>query len=362
MNSNNLNIRTSNFELLRIISMLMIVSFHFFWHGNFTYDTLTMNKLIRDVFFMLGELGVNCFVLISSYFMVQSKFKWHRIIRIELQLLFYSTMIVFLAKLLIPNNVSLKECIIAFFPFINETYWFATCYILLLLISPYLNILIYNLSKKQHIQLIIICFVLWSAIPTLIGFIRNNTEVDIMYTRFLWFVVLYIFSSFIKLHGFQSKIKTWILFIVSLIIQIGVTFLLEIVGEYSETFKIRAFFLWTPNNVFMLITSLMLFLTFRNMNIGVKPFINVLAYSTFGVYLLSDHPIMRKVLWENIFTNNVYQDSPWLLFYVIFVTLIVFCVGIVIDKIRKKIEKPTIYIIDTYLISKIKKVVLKFMK
>ena len=114
-----------------------------------------------------------------------------------------------------------------------------------------LNILIYNLSKKQHIQLIIICFVLWSAIPTLIGFIRNNTEVDLMYTRFLWFVVLYIFSSFIKLHGFQSKIKTWILFIVSLIIQIGVTFPVSYTHLLYEECKSSGFLMMYSPQIFV---------------------------------------------------------------------------------------------------------------
>ena len=64
-------VRSSNFELLRIISIFMIICFHCSFHGQF--QTSGENKIIINFFNQLGELGVNCFILISGYFYYESK-------------------------------------------------------------------------------------------------------------------------------------------------------------------------------------------------------------------------------------------------------------------------------------------------
>ena len=54
-------------EILRIVSILLIISFHYAFKGEFDFSNhLTMNKMIVKTFYMFGELGVNCFVLKSG--------------------------------------------------------------------------------------------------------------------------------------------------------------------------------------------------------------------------------------------------------------------------------------------------------
>ena len=68
--------RDSNFELLRIICMVLIVIHHFSVHGGYfteTQGTLPFNATLIDLFAMGGRLGVNIFVLISGYFLINSK-------------------------------------------------------------------------------------------------------------------------------------------------------------------------------------------------------------------------------------------------------------------------------------------------
>ncbi|WP_189244288.1 acyltransferase family protein [Streptococcus macedonicus] len=66
--------RNSNIELLRIISMLLIVSHHFSVHGSFeSLDSITMfNKVWLQFIQLGGKIGVNIFVIISGYFLIQS--------------------------------------------------------------------------------------------------------------------------------------------------------------------------------------------------------------------------------------------------------------------------------------------------
>ena len=69
------NLRESNFELLRIISMIFIVAYHLVYYTGvniFTQPT-EINKLWLLFIMLGGKVGVNAFVLISGYFSVTAK-------------------------------------------------------------------------------------------------------------------------------------------------------------------------------------------------------------------------------------------------------------------------------------------------
>lgn len=64
--------RNSSFELLRIVSMILIIAHHYSVHGGWVYDynILSTNKLFIDLLSIGGKLGVNCFVVITGFFLV----------------------------------------------------------------------------------------------------------------------------------------------------------------------------------------------------------------------------------------------------------------------------------------------------
>jgi surface polysaccharide O-acyltransferase-like enzyme len=69
--------RNFGLELLRIISMLMIVTLHYLGHGNVleTVDIFSFNYYIAWFIQSLSYVSVNIFVLISGYFLVDKEFK-----------------------------------------------------------------------------------------------------------------------------------------------------------------------------------------------------------------------------------------------------------------------------------------------
>lgn len=73
--------RQSNIELLRIISILFIISFHYAYKCSYNFEEFTVNKFIIKAFYMFGELGVNLFFLITGYFMCKGKFSFKKNIR-----------------------------------------------------------------------------------------------------------------------------------------------------------------------------------------------------------------------------------------------------------------------------------------
>lgn len=82
--------RKSNIELLRIISMLLIIIFHCAYKSGFVFEEyFSMNKFLVKIFWMFGELGVNLFGLISGYHMIQGRFKHKKLILLTSEVFFY---------------------------------------------------------------------------------------------------------------------------------------------------------------------------------------------------------------------------------------------------------------------------------
>lgn len=63
--------RQSNFELLRIFAMLLIILFHYVYNGGFNLETseFCLNKCVLRTLGFGGKLGVELFVLITGYFL-----------------------------------------------------------------------------------------------------------------------------------------------------------------------------------------------------------------------------------------------------------------------------------------------------
>ena len=86
--------RNSNFELLRIFAMLMIVMHHYICHGGFVFDkALTFNKAVSECAYWGGKVGINLFVLITGYFMVKGTWKLSKVLVLYGEILFYSWLI-----------------------------------------------------------------------------------------------------------------------------------------------------------------------------------------------------------------------------------------------------------------------------
>lgn len=67
--------RNSSIELLRIIAMVMIMFHHFAYYSGFEYNLSSISTpyLWYNFIIMGGKIGVNIFVLISGYFLIDDK-------------------------------------------------------------------------------------------------------------------------------------------------------------------------------------------------------------------------------------------------------------------------------------------------
>ena len=173
--------RDSNFELLRIVSMFMIIIHHFFCYGFYSFSLpYKIDDFILIIFQSGGKIGAALFIMITGYYMVYvEKIKIKKLIELECKALYYSIGI-FLALLLFFNrNFSLDEIIKTFFPNLSGVYWFFSGYFFIYVLSPYINKFIFSIDKKELRNFLVICFVFLMLIPSV--FIFNSVINEFVY-------------------------------------------------------------------------------------------------------------------------------------------------------------------------------------
>lgn len=330
--------RDSNFELLRILSILCIISFHCAWEGGFEYPEFCFNKFLIETFHMLGELGVNLFILISGYHMLYGKFKPSKLIALLLEVQFYNWICVFLCVHFGTLTLDKKTLLTNFFPIAEYKYWFATVYILLYILSPYINKLLLSLSQKDFQRLLMICLGIFCVFPTLYGALKNDTETLFYYNRFIWLLIVYMIGAYIRLYPPQ-KITDPVKWLgISIFIFILMECAIYILERFQPFFNkigiIGGNYFWRPNTILMIALSVSLFLCFRFITLRPLKLVNLLASTTFGIYLLHDGQL-NFYMWQVLLGSTRFTFSRRLILFIPACVLLVFTVGICVDLLRQ---------------------------
>lgn len=342
--------RNTSIELLRIISMIMIMFHHFAYHGNFewNFNEVTLPHLWYDFILMGGKVGVDIFVLISGYFLIENTeklFQPKKLLKFWGQVVFYSIMTYLLSVMLRLNAFEIKQLIKVCLPITYPGWWFASTYFMLYLIHPFLNKLLHGLSKTEYQYLILMMVLCWSIIPTATTQLFESNSL-------LWFVTLYGIAGYVNLYGGNQKLQSkhyFSLYFMVLIITYTVSTTFLFLGTKKEEWSTHAIDFFEIERLPILLMAITLFMGFVTLKMNYHKWINMIASATFGVYLIHDSSYIRYYLWTNIFKINQYQDSTFLILYSILVVFILYVSCTIIDLIRKKlVEKPYMLFVNHY--------------
>ena len=117
--------------------MLAIVSGHLLSQSSLVNVTGTNH--IRAMLLGSGvRIGVNVFLVLGVWFMVDAKFKAERIVRLYLEVFFYSVPIT-ICMLMMGEAGGLRNVLQGVLPFFGRSVWFASAYIKMIELSPFLN-------------------------------------------------------------------------------------------------------------------------------------------------------------------------------------------------------------------------------
>jgi surface polysaccharide O-acyltransferase-like enzyme len=194
--------RNSNYELLRITSMLMIVIYHIIAHSNILANTTGMIHYILRFIEAILIVHVNSFVLVTGYYQCKSDFKFKKLVALNNQVWFYRAVICVVLILFNVITLNRVDVIRNIMPIDLGFYWFIDIYMLLYCLSPFLNILINKMDQKTFRKLLVTCFVVISLISTITKqqAVYNNNGYSLANFIFLYFI-----GSYFRIY----KIEIW---------------------------------------------------------------------------------------------------------------------------------------------------------
>lgn len=330
--------RESSLELFRILTMFMIVVHHYVVNSGligaiFAQETLTCNSYSLLVLGGFGKIGINCFMLITGYFMCTREISYRKFLTLLFMLEFYKVVIYLIFILTGQEVFSLKGCVKALVPFLSIKDGFVSAFLVFFLFIPFLNILIRGMTQRQHLHLLLLSIGIYSIWPSL--FIP---QVTLGYVG--WFMILYFVSSYLRLYPlpwFNSK-KIWgWLSLGALLTCIASILICTATGLFSSFA-----FVADSNKILALGASVCFFMFFKNLQLPYSKGINTTATACFGVLLIhANSNTMRQWLWKDTANNIGWLDSPYCLLHCLGVCLAVYLICTLIELLRLRfIEKP----------------------
>lgn len=325
--------RASNFELCRLACMFYIVVYHLFIHNTDVTGGAYYHRALTTIF----SIGVPVFIMISGFFKINASVKGF--LNIVLQVLFYSVIADILCKFVFNEPLSTGNILGTLFPVTKTQYWFVGTYILLYLISPFLNRFIDSMSKKEWV----IYLVTVTLLACYWGGVMNQYNGNCSDRSIITFIFLYSIGRLIKIHDafIIDKIPSiakfpWKVYIVFMIVFFLIVSFTPSMVSRGINYFVRAY-----NTIGLTFFSVLFFYCFKKLCIQ-KKWINAVAKSTFAIYLIHGNNIVTYHRWiYNPYTRlGITIDSIHLRFLYLLCSALVICLGcILIDQVRQFIFK-----------------------
>ncbi len=342
-NSGLTKVRDSNIELYRIISMFLIIAHHYVANSGLTTESyIFSNQTASASLFLLvwgafGKIGINCFVLITGYFMCTSNISAKKFAKLFFELLFYRYIInaIFWATGYAP--FTLKGFIKVLLPVTSVAQNFTGTFLLFFLCIPFLNILIHNLTEKQHLKLlalVVLIYVLFKTLPLL--------SVSMNYVS--WYMVLFFTASYIRLYpkSLFEKTKFWgILSAICVFLCCVSVIACAWIGQMTG-YIMPFYFVSDSNTLLAFLTGISSFMFFKNLKLKPSRLINTVSSTTFGILLIhANSDTMRQWLWQDVLKNLEVFGTNWVYLHAVLSVVLVFIICFLIDYLRICfIEKP----------------------
>lgn len=322
--------RSSNLELLRILCMLLIIGDHLTGQSGIAdYTTLPSSF----AFCLIGcgsRIACSVFVLIGGWFLCKQPYKTRRPLSLWLSLWLYTVPVTLLCKLA-GLDVSWGALRWAAFPASTRQLWFISDYLLLLLCVPLLNRLLRGLSRPAHRGLLAVLAVPLIVYPTLFG--ENGAVNDTAW------MFLYEYLLIAYLRRWPDNRLAHLLQHRAAALGLGLPLLNTILRAVLETrgltdgkaFQYMAYYRTALGALPNLLAALALFYLFKGLDLGCVRWVNALAGTTLGVYILHQVPAFRGLLWNGLLQAEAHHGSVG---YTLLAILAVFLGCAAVDALR----------------------------
>ncbi|WEV69546.1 hypothetical protein OZX73_01235 [Bifidobacterium sp. ESL0775] len=313
--------------------MMMIVLCHFFYYNKFSLDQQPMGlkRIVLKTFFgSQGRVGVDIFFAISVWFLCKPnrRIRFHDSARrawiLERTLLFWSLILTIACAYTRMVPVTLQTVLNAIFPTATCDWGYATSYIIILLLLPFINQGISCLNQRQHFYLCVILLFFGPILGVIPGFYHQMVE-----SGPLAFLCLMVFVTYLRWYHEQfPNILTGLACLV-----VGYA----IVGLEAHA----GFQIYEMMDLGILVETFGWFTLASHLHFSSR-FINWIASHVFAIYLITEFIPIRNWLWGTIFDYGPYYHGLMSMIYPITVTLFISIICILLDIMKSAIFKLTI--------------------
>lgn len=327
--------RESNIELLRIISMILVLVSH----ASYTsLEPPTQEEIsasldsafLRGISESLSEVCVNAFILISGWYGI--KLRPIRFVELIFQVLFVSIFVYTAMGIMgLIQSMNVNEWI-ELVLIKHRGYWFVKAYIILYLFAPVLNIFVDNVSREQLKTFLIVFFV----VQFVYGFYHYGGWYAGGYSP-LSFMGLYLLARYMRLYpNNYTQFKKYIDLSLYLVISV---FTAVCSLAFIYIFDKGGTVLFLYSSPFVILSSVFFFLFFTKLSFHSRV-VNWVAVSCFAVYLVHNSPYIFHPYYIDVIKHWFDTETTFLfLLYTIRLMAAFFVFSILFDKVRIMVWK-----------------------
>lgn len=287
MNLNSKTTRESGIELLRIIAASGIVFSHFLNDGDIG-NLRGSSFVVYDALRTPVACAVNVFLVIMGYFScLSSKRTLGKPISLIIQMSFYGIVLYSILTLLGYHTWSIKDFVWSAVPYS----WFVTLYLVMFFISPYINLIISNLSRREWKWFLGFFITFYSIWPMVLGIIESINKYyeawstigrcgDFAGYHIITFILMYCIGSCIRLNKIDEKMSLRHA-LCGLTAMILIDFCLRLIPINSTPWHIARWY----SNIFVIGMTFYSFILFKKLRIK-SSIINTFATCAFTIYLI----------------------------------------------------------------------------
>ncbi len=327
-----MNNRNYGIDILRSVSMLMIVMLHILGVGGILAGTAPGSGSYNSAWVLesLCMCAVNCFGLVSGYVVSTGRYRGGRLFSLWLRVVAEGLLVTALFAFFGTAPVEKSSWISSLLPVTKNVYWYFTAYFALFFFIPYINKMIASLSKVAFRSLA-------TGIVMVFCFAGNTFGTDIFFVHggysFLWLLCLYILGAYMRTIPINQKIH-WAWFAAAFVAFSVLAFIGKTILEKES--------LLNYNSPFILFSAAALLLLFRRIKVKGKfkiRTIGMLTRTSFGVYIIHTNPLVWNRILAGSFAGLAQLPIPLMIGSVILAAAVIYALGTVLDWCVEKFFK-----------------------
>lgn len=337
--------RIYGIDLLRILSMVMVVFLHVLWNGVLdAYPPFSSGYISAWFLEIASFCAVNLFGMISGFVGYGRKIRLTNLFYLCIQVSAYviiTTLLFYFFRPEMVQDIRISEVL---FPFAYGTYWYFTAYFVCFFFTPLINKCL-DLVDRRTVTLVLGAgFILFSIVP--IVFQSDITWTNKGYHP-AWLIYLYILGGYLRKYYYTEESKEKKGKPVYLLIYIGCV-IFTLFAKLLLLYLTQIGKPILPDDILicytsptMIVSAVVLLLLFKDIHCSkvIKWFATVFGPAAFAVYIFHQEPLIAQVALNDRFGFVGKFSTPIMLAVVFGTVFIIWFTGSVVDIIREKLFK-----------------------